>query len=646
MAPRSPNRNTRPIITKDHGRPSSPLAKSSGVQLESSYIIPASSSSGRHHQRHSSLNSSDKFLHRDREARDRSYHGSGVSRITGGDRTLALRQPVARERTGRDDRDYNYEYTGPREEFLRDSAARPRHRRDSYNIGRERPVSMVGLDRPEPEYHRVDREARPPVSLRDFDNLGKPESQRQSYRARDDGLSQRDLVRRGYPRDDRDETRYRNTTNPHHQSPDGEFVEYPEESSRHHRPRKPTLEDDRPELHNRTRKPTLEDDRVDPRPRDFDEQYERGGDDRVRKNHDRGHHREHDSRRDYDGSDDKDRRVRDEPRDKRDRNDDGGTHKGLLAGAGAATAATSLAAEGVRRHHHKDSRDEDVRSAKGPQEYLREPERDREGSENTSISGDNRLSEEHEGEDREERRRRRRREREREEREYREAREEERRARDPEHRESRIPERRASEAAQMAETQTGSSLHPPQGDPSLREQGSFERRPEPSHPHRHRRHRRHHSHTRDTDSYSDPSSSSESSVDGPPRQPRVVTPSNEDKPSPPQPPKGILKKAREKFPENPNHVREGVAPLDAAKKGIPPEARWTRINRKLVNPEALEHEGVRFEEYPEYVIVLKVLSQEEINKYAGKTYEIREKRRLMMGGAEGQQGGGSDASRD
>lgn len=195
--------------------------------------------------------------------------------------------------------------------------------------------------------------------------------------------------------------------------------------------------------------------------------------------------------------------------------------------------------------------------------------------------------------------------------------------------------------------------------PGLREQQSYERRPEPNsltRPHRQRHPRRHHSRTRDEDSYSSASSHSSQESDDedddgrrPVREPpRVVTPSNEianAKPSlPPAPPKGILKKAKEKFPEPPNPVREGVAPLDAAKKGIPPEARWTRINRRLVNPEALEQEGVRFEEYPEYVIVLKVLNQEEISKYAQKTHEIREKRRAMMGGPAGMEGEISDRS--
>ncbi|KAF9894582.1 hypothetical protein FE257_006468 [Aspergillus nanangensis] len=92
-------------------------------------------------------------------------------------------------------------------------------------------------------------------------------------------------------------------------------------------------------------------------------------------------------------------------------------------------------------------------------------------------------------------------------------------------------------------------------------------------------------------------------------------------------PKGILKPPRDKFPEESNPVREGVAPLkDAHKKGIPPGARWTKIHRQLVNPAALEAGRERFEERADYVIVLRVLSKEEIQAYAQKTQEIRDDR--------------------
>ncbi|KAJ5947392.1 hypothetical protein N7466_000407 [Penicillium verhagenii] len=90
-------------------------------------------------------------------------------------------------------------------------------------------------------------------------------------------------------------------------------------------------------------------------------------------------------------------------------------------------------------------------------------------------------------------------------------------------------------------------------------------------------------------------------------------------------PKGILKKPRPAFPEEPNPVREGVAPLskDADKHGIPPGARWTKIDRRLVSPSALKHENIRFEERDDYVIVLKVLSKEDIQNLALATELIR-----------------------
>ncbi|KAG0155918.1 hypothetical protein PDIDSM_3091 [Penicillium digitatum] len=108
-----------------------------------------------------------------------------------------------------------------------------------------------------------------------------------------------------------------------------------------------------------------------------------------------------------------------------------------------------------------------------------------------------------------------------------------------------------------------------------------------------------------------------------PRRPIAVDPAAPKEPE--APPKGILKAPRQAFPEEPNPVREGVAPLkDAHKQGIPPGARWTKIDRRLVNPEALEVGNERFEERSDYVIVLRVLSKEEIQQYAVKTQEIRD----------------------
>ena len=101
------------------------------------------------------------------------------------------------------------------------------------------------------------------------------------------------------------------------------------------------------------------------------------------------------------------------------------------------------------------------------------------------------------------------------------------------------------------------------------------------------------------------------------------------------PAKGILRQLTQKFPEDPNPIREGVALLRDSKLGerIPLEARWTKIGRQLVNPEALEEAKERFEERPDCVIVLRILSKEEIEKLAHRTEEIRIVRKAANAGA-------------
>ena len=106
---------------------------------------------------------------------------------------------------------------------------------------------------------------------------------------------------------------------------------------------------------------------------------------------------------------------------------------------------------------------------------------------------------------------------------------------------------------------------------------------------------------------------------------RVVSPPREKDVKGPL--KGILREPRQKFPEDPAPVREGVAPLKEAlkdgRKGIPPGARWTKIDRKRVNPAALKEAHERFEERPDHVIVLRVLTRDEIEALAARTQEIR-----------------------
>lgn len=110
------------------------------------------------------------------------------------------------------------------------------------------------------------------------------------------------------------------------------------------------------------------------------------------------------------------------------------------------------------------------------------------------------------------------------------------------------------------------------------------------------------------------------------KQVRVVSPppreKKEDKPL-----KGILKQPSVKFPEERNPIREGVAPHkeDKKLKEVPQGARWTKINRKIVNPEALEIGKERFELRDDFVIVLRVLNKEEIQAYAAATQVLRGK---------------------
>jgi hypothetical protein len=95
-------------------------------------------------------------------------------------------------------------------------------------------------------------------------------------------------------------------------------------------------------------------------------------------------------------------------------------------------------------------------------------------------------------------------------------------------------------------------------------------------------------------------------------------------PSVPRPRKGILKTPTERFPEDPNPEREGVAAQKDAKiGGIPPEARWTEISRKQVNPEALKIGNERYEVRGDVIIVLRVLGKEDIEGYFLVTQKIR-----------------------
>ena len=680
----SPNRN-RPIITSSIDRAGDPLAKPSRTRPEEGYYLqPASSSSRREHRRGYTVGSTkeaDRLTAGDQDARDRMERGGYRSSGIGGGRSgYYLDQPLVRQTQSRDDHAYSSDYNNRREQMYRDLAPKPKPRRDSYNAtGRERPASMTGIEDILPRVPVSSREAGPPVSRRGFDGLGRVGSVRQNRDPREDHVS------REYARDDFDRPSQKTprTQVALHQPPDDRYTPNPSDKDyevRQARPPKPIVE---PRLVVEP-KPVVEErlERLEPKLRDpYDDRYDRGGEDHSRRYHEKTHkdrdlmddrdrrrdddrdrkreqrHREvepvdgRDRRKDerhrdieptYDQGRRKDERHRDlDPgdnradrrderhRENRDRGDDG--HRGEAAMLGAAgVAATGLAAvEGIRQHRtHRDDRD---RLAAPP-----------EPSEGASVS----ASVEETDEERREHRRRRRRERqerrEREEREARELRE--------------ADDRKRLESEELVPRETGpprdreASVHeialPREQEGSLRGSVSYERPSQdrqvssgsishdrPSHDRqippegpssRSRRHH-HYSRTQDKDSYSE-SSSSDSDLDDRPRQVRVVTPTNEPI-EPKEPPKSILRQPREKFPEDPAPVREGVAPLkDAGKKGIPPNARWTKIDRKLVNPEALDAGNERYEERTDYVIVLRVLTKEEIEQYALKTQEIRGKR--------------------
>lgn len=111
--------------------------------------------------------------------------------------------------------------------------------------------------------------------------------------------------------------------------------------------------------------------------------------------------------------------------------------------------------------------------------------------------------------------------------------------------------------------------------------------------------------------------------------PRLTTPQNSQPNTNqlcviPHSPKGILKHPTARFPEHPTPIREGVKPLlNPTAHSIPPNARWTKTPSTLISPEVLTARRERYEARGDHVIILRVLTSEEVRWYAMLTRRIR-----------------------
>ena len=619
----SPDRY-RPVISSATEKPSSPFVKTRNPDDGSYYLQPASSSSShrREHYRNYSADSKDIPRHLSVSGRkDRLESGGYRSSGHGSSRSgYSMNAPLVRPPRDKDDRDYGYEYTDRKEQMYRDTVPRPRPRRESDSGRRERPLSMTGLEDYLPKTGAA-RGTGPPVTTRGLDKLERGGTTRTEYRIPRDPDPALSDHGNGKVQDDLDGSLRRRSTRASvalHQDPNTERSAYRDDLkdlSREHRhgARRAGSLDRAAEDRGLGIRGVYDDDSRDSEVRgDVHRRHHESlhGDDReIRR--DRENRHEATQQPDRDGYGERDHRTRDEPRKEKHKDH---KHSGDLAMGAAGIAAVGLVAEGVknRQHRDKDAIDTDISSPPNGHPLKREFDRSIPAAD--PVDGSNR-SDENSDEDRRERRRRRR---------EREAREHEREAKEADTREEvrhRGQDDEPGHGREDVRKEPGSHDHKDREGRDSRDETEETRRS-------HRR-RRHHHQTSDHASY-DEDSSEEDPRDRRQTHVRVVSPAREKTPE--VKPKGILRQPREKFPEDPAPVREGVAPLkDAGKKGIPPNARWTKIDRKLVNPEALEMGNERYEERIDYVIVLRVLTKEEIEQYAKKTQEIRGKRELLAG---------------
>lgn len=571
MAGPQPSARPRPVITSTVDRPRSPAGKPTYPRDDSHpYILPASKPH-RHHKRIFSADGED--VHRlsatQRGEKDSAERGGYRSSGVGGQRSYPVQAPLVRYQGPTDYDDYSY--TNPREQFDRDyPAPRPRPRTDSYTR-RDRPMSMANIEDALPPVQSRRDPGPPPLSrgLEKLPRMDEPRANGRSAPGSDYSRSSEARTSESSRSSDMPQRRLsKKGPVSLHQDRDEGYSSYREG---HDEPR------DR-----HYRKERYDEDRKPPSDRHHDSRD------------DRRHAKSHDDHRERSGL-------------------GGGIAAAGIAAGGLAAAglASSLKdsrnqdydpdevarrerkerrrREATERDHDAEAVNRDRRSDKprdreiDPRDeptLLRDRRRDRDGKGGSDSSDDH-------------------------------AREHER------HRRRHHKDRKARDE----ESDAGSDLRTPvlpqgaQRDPRVRVA-------EPEDSEIGERHRRRRDRVlSDDEAYAETPAGTD---DERPRAIPLVEPTAKE---PEAAPKGILKAPKEKFPEDPSAVREGVAPLkDAGKKGVPSGARWTKISRNLVNPAALEDAHERFEERPDYVIVLRVLTKEEIQKFAVKTQEIRGKR--------------------
>lgn len=565
IPPHSPARS-RPVVT-NLSRDRSPLPKPNPRDDSDRYVYPAVSSPRQHHQRHYSATpiELDRLRVADKDRRERArYRDPG----TGG---YPASSALVRYR------DDDVSYTGPREQFDRDFPSGPPTKRDSYPR-RDRPVSALDFSDWKPPPHTKREPGPPPSAFRPFDRTDKADPGRSTVRGGGISDPERDD---GVPR-------------------------------RGHSTRVPvSLHQDRDLAPPRPRDETG--DRRDPRPRrgalDEDDIYTSDRDHRdhqhASSHHDRRHKKHGDESPSKPAISDKAAAV------------------GLGGAAAAAAAAAGLAgaiskssrdnevdeevdAQRERRHRRRRERDFDeaempigngVRSER-PRDRLHDLPEEQEADDRRQGKGpkdrvDSDSLEDEVARDRHRRRKHRNRE---------------------DHRQDADSGSGSDSRNVQGKLREGRARDDPNGDVEV-DDGERRRRD------RDRRLDRDQPELEPAGYEGAPGELE----DGRPRRVQLVEPPREREQE--MRPKGILKPPRATpFPEDPNPTREGVAPLkEAGKKGIPPGARWTKINRQLVNPAALGASHERFEERDEYVIVLRVLTREEIEKFAALTAEIRGK---------------------